>query len=254
MKRLFALVLAVLMLGSVAAFADGTIENYGPDVQYATAKDHNEDTLNTPYTELWLMVDAEGQIDVTVPLVLVFKTDIDGGTATSPATYQITNNSSADLVVTNIDTVTNNVVDDNTNHPMVLKPYDTATLARDEYKVQLSVQQNSAGNNVVLGDGETGAWDLETAAHENNKILGGLFELVKDTSTRVYADMSTGKLSFITTREVDADGNDAGMDDTKGVHLLTVTYTVAIDTSDAIGEDVTTAPSTASGGIVITTP
>lgn len=241
MKRLFALVLAVLMLGSVAAFADvSEIEVREADDRYQSGI--NQTTLDTPYTELWLQVDASGQIDVTVPLVLVFKTDIDGGEAQSPATYMITNNSSADLVVTNIDTLTNNVVDANTNHPMVLKPYDTATLARDEYKVQLSVQKNSENNDVVLGEGETGVWDLETAAHENNKILGGLFELVKDTSTRVYADMETGKLSFITTRLVNGtgeDAEDAGMDDTKGVHLLTVTYTVAIDTSDAIGTDIT---------------
>lgn len=251
MKRLIALVLAVLVLGSVAAFADvSKIEVREDDDRYQSGI--NQSTLNTPYTELWLQVDASGQIDVTVPLVLVFKTDIDGGTATSPETYKITNHSSADLVVTNINTVTNTKVDDETNHPMVLMPYSTTTLERDQYKVQLRVEENSAGNDVELGDGETGVWDLETAAHENNKILGGLFELVKDTSTRVYADMSTGKLSFITTRLVNGtgeDAEDAGMDTTKGVHLLTVTYTVAIDTSDAIGTDITDNGDTTINGV-----
>lgn len=230
MKKIISLLLVVLMLGSTMAFADiSEIEVREADDTYQS--DINQSVLDTPYTELWLQVDASGQIDVTVPLVLVFKTDIDGGDATSPETYKITNNSSADLVVTQIAT---SVQATSTANPMTLVAYDSTTLARDEYKAKLSVPTG-----VVLGTGATNDWDLRTATHSNDKAKGGLFELLKDTSTRVIADMTTGELSFVTSRTVDANGADTGMDTTKGVHLLTVTYTVAIDTSDAIGADIT---------------
>ena len=234
MKKLIALLLVVMMLGSTVAFADdnASIEVREADDVYTSGAGQAE--LSTPKTELWLQVDATGQIDVTVPLVLVFKTDIDGGVATSPDTYKITNNSTADLVVTQIATA---VEANDADNPMTLVEYTTTDLARDQYKVQLTVPTG-----VVIGDEATNGWDLKTATHANNKVKGGLFELLKDGSTRVIADMSTGELSFVTKRTTDAAGNDTGLDTTKGVHLLTVTYTVAIDTSDAIGETITTSP------------
>lgn len=237
MKKLIALLLVVMMLGSTVAFADtnASIAPYAPE-DYKT----DGSVLDTPKTELWLQVDATGQIDVTVPLVLVFKTDIDGGVATSPLTYKMTNNSSSDLVVTQIDTVVEQQVA--STNPMAIVAYTTANrtdLARDQYQARLRVL-----NGVVLGSKADGtsienSWDLATASHANDKVRGGLFELIKDADTRIIADMSTGELSFITPRAKDADGNDAGMDTTQGVKLLTVTYTVAIDTSDAIGTDIT---------------
>lgn len=248
MKKFLAIILATMMLLSSAAFATEYKENI--EVRETTDNYTGSDvtSIDTPKTELWLQVDATGQIDVTVPLVLIFQTNIDGGTAQSPDTYKITNNSTADLVVTKIAVAVEPQVNNDPNsqdddNPMELVAY-TATPTEDQYKVQLSVNLNSDG--VVLGNytGNTGKWDLFTPAYENLAKNGGLFELKKaakngaGTDTRVYADMSTGALSFVTKRIED----DTAVDTTKGVKLLTVTYTVAIDTSDAIGVDITTTP------------
>lgn len=231
MKRIVSLILAIMMIAALAIGASATsFEVREADDKYTT----DASTLNTPKTELWLQVDATGQIDVTVPLVLVFKTDIDGGSATSPNTYKITNNSTADLVVTNIEVAEEAKSEAN---PMTLVAY-SATPTEDQYKVQLSVD-----NSVVKGTGSTGAFDLHTTSHEVDAIAGGLFELKKataegvGTSTIVTADMTTGKLSFVTSRTGDDE-----LDTAKGVKLLTVTYTVAVDTSDAIGTTITTTP------------
>jgi len=122
-------------------------------------------------------------------------------------------------------------------NPMALVAY-TDTPQEDEYKVQLSVKEET-----VKGAGESGAWDLYDNEHARVAKQGGLFELKKavpngeGTDTRVIADMTTGKLSFVTLTT--GEGAEEKLDDTKGVHLLTVTYTVAIDTSDAIGATIT---------------
>lgn len=218
MKKIFSFLLVIMMLCSIstAAFATTTFEVREADDSWNT--DGTE--LNTPKTELWLQVDASGQIDVTVPLVLVFKTDIDGGTASTATNYKITNNSSAQLAVTKVATA---VSDTKTS----LVAYNTANLAEDQYKVQLS-----AGNAVL---------DLKTAEHTEAAINGGLFTLAKaaangdGTPTTVTVDMSTGKLSFVTARTADDE-----LDTTKGIKLLTVTYTVAIDTASAIAGDTIT--------------
>jgi len=253
MKKLIALLLVVMMLGSTVAFADtnASIAPYAPE-DYKT----DGSVLDTPKTELWLQVDATGQIDVTVPLVLVFKTDIDGGKATSPDTYMFTNHSSADLVVTTIVTTDGDKTDDKPTTLELVAYDDTTTLLEDQYMVKLSVPAD-----VDLGTGaSTTGWDLDTTPHTNDKANGGLFELKKaaanageaGTTTQVIVDMSTGPLSFITKRTTDAAGNDTGMDTTMGVHLLTVTYTVAIDTSDTVGSDITDDPNPATGTTGIT--
>jgi len=236
MKKFLALLMAVLMvLSCTVAFAE-EYEEAKIDVREADDRysiDGKE--LDTPKTELWLQVEATGQIDVTVPLVLVFQTTIDGGKATSPETYKITNNSTADLVVTKIATAVE--AESDATNPMALVAY-TDTPQEDEYKVQLSVKEET-----VKGAGESGAWDLYDNEHARVAKQGGLFELKKavpngeGTDTRVIADMTTGKLSFVTLTT--GEGSEEKLDDTKGVHLLTVTYTVAIDTSDAIGETIT---------------
>lgn len=230
MKKFLSLVLAAMMLLScTVAFAAGeTFEVRETDDKWTGT---DVASINTPETELWLQVDADGQIDVTVPLVLVFKTNIDGGSANTAETYKLTNNSTADLVVTSIATA---VEDKSASNPMTMVAY-SATPTEDQYKAQLSV-----GSGVALGSKNESAWDLRTATHSNPALDGGLFELKKatpngaGTPTVVKADMTTGKLSFVTSRtEADV------LDTTKGVKLLTVTYTVAIDTSDAIGSLIT---------------
>jgi len=241
MKKLISFLLVIMMLCSMSVSAFATDDTkIGSSAKRDSFTD--ETATGDVNTELWLQVDADGQIDVTVPLVLVFRTNIDGGKATSPGAYSIANMSSSDLVVTKIETKT-----ETTSNPMTLKEFNTTTLARDEYKVQLTVPDG-----VTLGvddDDKTtqlnNGWDLSTPTHENDKLYGGLFELAKpesgDTlkSTRIIADMETGSLSFVTTRNEDATtGADAGMNNEYGVKLLTVTFTVAIDTSDAIGEEI----------------
>lgn len=237
MKKFLSLVLAAMMLLScTAAFAADTVEAIDvreTDDRYTTGSDATE--MDDAKTELWLQVDANGQIDVTVPLVLVFQTNIDGGEVTSPATYKITNHGTSDLVVTKIDT--DIVADNNTTQPMNMVAYTTDP-AEDEYRAQLT-----AGNGVIIGTGATNGWDL-IKDHENDKLKGGLFEVLKAKAngtavdTAIAVTMKTGPLSFITSR-LEGD-KDTGIDDKKGVKLMTVTYTMAIDTSDAIGETITT--------------
>jgi len=218
----------------------------GVDVRYSKSDEKNQDHA-TAKTEMWLQVDATGQIDVTVPLVVVFQTNIDGGSATSPSAYRIINYSSANLCVTKIE-VSAEAKATGTN-PMTLKAYSTETLVQDEYKAQLTAK-GQAGKK----EGGTESVDLKfdmltTKAYENPASRGGLFQLAKGdtdgktgntsdkygTITDMEFAMSTGKLSFVTKQQDNGD-----IDYTKGVKLLTVTYTIAIDTQDAIGAAVTT--------------
>jgi hypothetical protein len=110
--------------------------------------------------------------------------------------------------------------------------YAESGLAKDTYGVQLSVKSN-----VNVGTDVSSPWDLNTKKYENTASKGGLFELEKasssgtGTDTLVDVAMSTGKLSFVTKRTAKDE-----LDKTKGVQLLTITYTVAIDSKDAVGE------------------
>lgn len=260
MKKFFALLLAAMMILScataMAADPSDTIENTDKDtfkndtadvvasddadldvydsVEYTDGKDTFGEK-GSMATELWLQVDATGQIDVTVPLVLVFQTNIDGGTATSPDTYKITNHSSADLVVTKIETT--QVTTAAGKQPMTMVSYATTDLAEDTYAVQIS---DVSGVQGVQG---AATYDLMTPAFAGDALKGGLFELEKapanhnsasdsqGTVTNLDVTMRTGRLSFVTSRTATD-----GFDTTKGIQLLTIKYTVAIDTSDAIGE------------------
>lgn len=267
MKKVFALVLSLMMiLCSVSALATevrdaDTIVNGS-----ATFLEENEagdadidvrgeiryrdegkfDVTGEAATELWLQVEASGQIDVTVPLVLVFQTNIDGGEATSPNTYKITNHSSADLVVTQIKVT--DVATEANKQPMTKVAY-IDKLEEDQYKAKLNVDKNV----VTLGKGQSGEYDLKQETYTAERHQGGIFELAKaeagkneeGTATPIALTMKTGRLSFITSR-VEKNPKDANgqlsdeMDTTKGIQLMTITYTVAIDTSDAYGEVITT--------------
>jgi len=289
MKKFFALLLAAMMILSCAtAMADhdtiintdiSTLQDTSEDVVEATNADLDVREAVTSYsdttafdtegemaTELWLQVDATGQIDVTVPLVLVFQTNIDGGKATSPSTYKITNNSTADLVVTTIDVqpVAAKSGLDYSNQPMTLDPWQDADVEQENhYVARLAV-----GAAVAKGNGDsstdvqnTGVYDLSIAKHQLARWNGGLFELAKATQgtgnaytgkdTAIALTMKTGPLTFVTSREAGTDGDVMDLD--KGVQLLTIKYTVAIDTSDAIGEEVTTAATAVAAGNVLDT-
>lgn len=266
MKKVFALVLSLMMiLCSVSALATevteaDTIVN-GSATFLETDEDGDADidvrgeiryrdegkfdVTGEAATELWLQVEASGQIDVTVPLVLVFQTNIDGGEATSPNTYKITNHSSADLVVTQIK-VTDVATEDN-KQPMTKVAW-LDVLKEDQYKAKLNV-----GEGVTLGKGQPREYDLKRETYTAERHQGGIFELRKaeadkyeeGTDTPIALTMKTGRLSFVTSRveknpkDENSQLNDE-MDTTKGIQLMTITYTVAIDTSDAYGEEITT--------------
>lgn len=244
MKKFLSLLLAAVMVCSCAValaaryddpVADGTNATLRTGLEEAPFlvdySDKNNPTASQR-TDLWIQVDAIGQIDATVPLVLVFKTNIDGGEATTGSNYGITNQSSADLVVTQIDTTEYAPEINDKNEKMTLVKYD-GTLNRDNYAVLLTTTAEKG-----TGASTTG-WDLYTKQYKNDKLQGGLFELKRGEYTAIDASMKTGELSFVTSRKEGTGenaGKDAGMDETKGVKLLTVAYTVAIDTSDAKGD------------------
>lgn len=255
MKKGIAMMMAAMMLmtgtnalaasdtitnGKAADGSSGTTISAYDTVQYAD--DAGLDQSGKMATELWLQVDASGQIDVTVPLVLIFQTNIDGGQANTASSYKIRNNSSADLVVTSIETANAEKTG------MTQVAYKDSGLAQDTYGVKLSV-----GSDVEVGTDAFNPWDLNTKSHKNAAIDGGLFKLKKaesngnGTDTIVDITMNTGKLSFVTSRT----SKDA-LDKTKGLQLLTITYTVALDTSDAVGEIIKGAdgsPLTAAGDV-----
>lgn len=240
MKKFLSLLLAALMLCSCAvAMAEATQNNmtYGVEDTENFAVTDNKTASQS--TDMWLQVDATGQIDVEIPLLLVFKTNIDGGDATTGDNYQITNNSSADLVVTDIEVEVE--VDEapyaENENPMELVAYSaTGDYADDTYGVQLSVAAQTDS------DGETRdpyTVDIKTIEDDaDDKITkaakeGGWFLLADDgEKTSINVAMKTGELSFVTKR---MESDDTMMDEDKGVKLLRLTYTVAIDTSDALG-------------------
>lgn len=264
MKKVFALVLSLMMiLCSVSALATevaesdtivnangGEFEN-NVDVRGSIRyrDDADNDISGEAATELWLQVEASGQIDVTVPLVLVFQTNIDGGAANSSDKYGIINHSSADLVVTKI-----KVTDVAANEePDMTKVKWVETPVEDQYKAQLSVDAKA----VPMGkqyaeqsDFDLYTKDLEDHAYTGERWQGGIFKLAKagkndnenGTVTPIKLSMETGRLSFVTSRKAKDENSQLNdeMDTTKGVQLLTITYTVAIDTSDAYGEEITT--------------
>lgn len=253
MKKFLSLVLAAMMLLScTSAFAAdedaldkdktpagltdaSTLTVKEPTSHFATENDKAADdstSENAVNTELWLQVDADGQIDVTVPLVLVFKTNINGGSADTAETYKITNNSTANLAVTKIESVPEN------GDTMKIMPWGSE-LDQDQYAVQFTAYDKVDENNDYNFDfsAEEGKGNKEEA----DRKVGGKFQLLNnEAETILDVDMKTGALTFVTKR-IDGD-TDTGMDVDYGVKLVTVTYTVGISTVDAIeGAKITTA-------------
>lgn len=82
MKKILTLLLALMMMVSVCASAadtTGTLTVGSSTSKFDSTLIEDGNTDPRVQTELWLQVKADGQIDVTVPLLLVFKTDIQGG-------------------------------------------------------------------------------------------------------------------------------------------------------------------------------
>jgi len=240
MKRILALVLAVMMLGSVTVFA----ANEDPDNSLTPSEtkefDVSEDNKSaSQHTDIWLQVEASGQIDVTVPLLLVFKTNIDGGAASTPNNYLITNKSSAPLVVTKIVTT---VEAKDAKNPMTLVDYKEGGYDEDTYGVQLSFAAESTNKDVTIdlhhGTEGKDADDKVTHTQEEETKGAGIFVLDKATAagtptpTDVIVTMETGDLSFVTKN------TDGELDTKQGVKLLSIAYTVAIkhDNASAKGD------------------
>ena len=263
MKKLISFLLVIMMLCSmsVSAFASGANlpADKNADIGYGAKTDEYDSTDTNPgtpdvSTELWLQVAAEGQIDVTVPLVIVFKTNIDGGNATEATNYKIINNNNAPVVVTGIGIVEETTTGpNNASNPMELVPYSYTNskyvfTADDQYMVKLYPQI----------DGNDG-YDLGNTISSVAASQGGLFALktadrVTDTNgtdTIITVEMATSPLSFVTITKTE-NGKEI-LNPAMGVKLLTVTYTVGVNTNTAIGtaiNDTITFPTAGDSGDV----
>ncbi|MBR6525266.1 MAG: hypothetical protein IKT57_04790 [Clostridia bacterium] len=235
MKRWIPLVLAlVLALCCAVALAENAefevYKNDGQDIlstYNATPADGEDPSLET---EVWLRVRAKGQINVTVPLVLVFETNIDGGYAEAPDTYTFKNNSTAELLITEMQVTE---AADSNMELVALEEVDAdditeQSLATDTYVARV----------MTMLDGFT-LWFYDLGVAGGKVVPAGnmvaIANLPVGTGTHIPIEMATGPLSFV-TKHVNGE-----LDATKGVKLFTVKYTVAIDTRKGVGETITTA-------------
>ena len=247
MKKILAIALAMVLVLSCFALADTAnnatfVVNSG--VTCTLDSDSNSNVKEGKVcTEVWLQVEAAGQIDVEVPLVLVFKTNIDGGVATIDSAYKMINHSTADLAVTKIATATEANAEPGVTNPMTLKSY-TVDMAEDQYGVKINFTGYSGVAAKGTHDVPDYEFDFAQVTDTKSATEGGLFTLKKaaageeatGTPTTLKASMKTGKLSFVTKV---IEGTEE-LDTTKGVKLITITYTVAINKKDAIGTEITT--------------
>lgn len=254
MKKFVAMLLAVMMILSCAALAADDNMVWGTD----TTKKFYEATDNksaTQRTDVWLQVEASGKIDVTVPLVVVFKTNIDGGVASTANTsnnpYKIVNNSTAGVKVTEVkvvdqktDVTTNGVT---ANLTMVDKFTDgDRTKDKDKYTLTMlptdkyaTPEWNAAINVADKNETKPFTQTTETATYtrtSNTAETKGLFYIGnvsdgdgKNNESPIDLTLTTSPLSFVTKKDTTSD---AGTE-TYGVKMFTISYTVAIDDSEA---------------------
>ena len=208
MKKLVSFVLAALLMLSVVAFAasgDTTLEA-NPAITYT----YSADNVNTGKVEtyIYLKVKAEGQIDVTVPLFLVFATDVDGGKATEPSKYIIKNNNTESAVgVTKIAVTSGGGMkltnQNGFNDAVGAHEYDT-------YMVTLT----TSASTYDLGNAP---FTQETAG----AALSG-FSIEKSESVNLKPEMQTTAIDFVTGDQY--------------VQILTIEYTLGLiyDTVDTV--------------------
>lgn len=173
-------------------------------VVYVLLKSYDSETDNVigDTIEMYISIKrVPSQINVTVPLVLVMKTNIDGGTVTDMGSYAIDNNSSMRVQLSKA------AVEDNTdaNSFGLLMEHDTSSTAInalvDKYRV--TFKQNF----------ESKPEDLSA---DGTKVDGKPADVYNP-----IASIATSPLSFV-TRDKDENGNDCG------VHMATVNYTIRI--------------------------
>ena len=245
MKKIIAIVLALaLVLSCTAALAAQVTtagwstpeEGTNMNVKTSGAGNFRVDDIDKPTkaeqkTALWLQVEASGQINCTIPLALVYKTNIDGGNAATANNYKIINNSTANLGVIEIKVD----VKDTTNTTLK-KGVDYAS-ALDTYKGSLTVSGTYTldGGNCVKDLGDVYA----AGSHKITTTSAAPFFVIKKASsgansTPIAMGITTGPLSFV-TKAADGTGESAKE---YGIHLLDVTYVVAINTNEAKGSEV----------------
>ena len=275
MKKILALLLAALMLLSCTALAafdplakGGDAIYFSPEVENDNSKLDIHNNLISRYqkedvqdgkveTELWLQIEASGQIDVTVPLVLVFSTNVDGGYATAADNYKIYNNNTRNSIA--IDKIEVEIKSDGENllnlktdddfykltpndrdyYSVVMKPFPAdkeKTVASGNQEANKALAMNTqvhAGYDfidlakaVVSGNSKT-AYDTTGTTKEATQ--NALMTLGQGGIINLKPTMKTTPLSFVTSEA-----------DTKGVHLLNVTYTVGLQYTQNDGSDLPT--------------
>ena len=202
MKKLVSFVLAALLMLSVVAFAasgDPSLVVKDTSIIY----NFTADNVNTGKVEtyIYLEVIAQGQIDVTVPLFLVFSTDVDGGKAKEPSNYKITNNNKDSAVgVTRI-----HVTPSGTMELKVKNEFESAVGAHayDTYMVTLT----ASGETYDLGK-------LNFQEDTAGEALTGL-SIPKDKEVNLQPEMQTTAISFITGKD-------------QYVQIMTIEYTLGL--------------------------
>ena len=258
MKKIVSLILALAMILSCTAVlaaetgstgTNMTNEHIGAQENFAI-DDPTTKTSASQSTDIWLQVEAAGQIDVTIPLVAVFKTNIDGGTSTIGSNYKMINNSSAAIKVAKV-VVTDQNVNVTTNgqptanmtlvkaftgkydeYTLTMKPTDYYT--EPYWKTAENVAEFSASNPYTKDSkqGNTyvekkGLWRVE----KSDKAAGG-----KDESY-IELVLTTSKLDFVTLQKDTIKNGDVNTIE-DGVKIVTINYTVMIDDSEGVGEDI----------------
>ena len=261
MKKIIALALALVMVMSctLALAADENMTNKVATtnspflVGTATTTDGLFGYKDASQrTDVWLQVEASGQIDVTIPLVAIFKTNIDGGTSDISRQYKMINNSSAAVKVTKVVVTDDNAavnMNGETGNNMVLKgeleegaynQYTLSILPEDRYQntkfwasgVPKNVGQHftQEGNTYTLDSAVDGKYEEQQGLWRvdyNDKAPAGMDESYIDLK------LSTSKLNFVTAQKKN---NDAAIEN--GVQIFHISYTVMIDDYNAAGGDI----------------
>lgn len=245
MKKFLAMLLAAMMLlssvGAMAEVQDDSTLKIKPAVNSRFYSDST--TEGEVDTELWLQVAADGQIDVTVPLVLIFSTNVDGGKATEANNYKIVNNNDRSSISVDKIEVKRN---DNNSHMTLVDSNNTGwnNTTRDQYYVTLKPSTTYTGSDATANDVlETQVYDLYIAANTQyskngeNEKSESLFRIGENSSVKLTANMVTTPLTFVTgitdeandTYLIKGEGEADAANSGKGIELLTITYTVALE-------------------------
>lgn len=260
MKKIIALALALVLVASCTfALAEDINMTNEVSTEYLSPtfvekqKDYSSEikgaTQVGQHTNVWLQVEASGQIDVTIPLVAVFKTNIDGGKDTISENYEMINNSSADIAVTLVRVKDNeaNVSTNGDGRKMELikeadmesnkeyNKYSLSILPDDQYQTPEWVEAKDVGEFDIVD----GYYTLDSGAQPGDEQKGLWLIEKKDpnaeegTASYVELVLNTSRLSFVTNK------TDKGEEDIQdGVCIFTVFYTVKIDDSSKVGKDV----------------